>query len=237
MEKGVSYIVPPSQCHYLPDREWQLEYRIEPTLNKSSYLQLLKSGWRRFGWMLFRPRCANCVACQPLRVLTDAFQPDRSQRRVQKANQDIRLVIGEPQIDDERMDLYYRHHQHHADTKGWPDPSEENAVSHIESIVEGPFPVEEWAYYIEDELVAISYIDALADGLSGIYFYHAPEHRKRSLGTWICLSLIEQAAVNKLPYVYLGYYIEDCRSMAYKGRFGPHEILSPTTGLWKVPEH
>ena len=201
-----------------------------PSLSSQQYLQLVKQGWRRFGWTLFRPRCASCQACQPIRVPVETFKPDRSQRRVQKANQHTQLVIGEPKIDSARLDLYYRHHKHHAETKGWSEPDIENAIGHIASIVDGPFPIEEWAYYIEDQLVAISYIDVLSEGYSGIYFYHDPDYRKYSLGNWICLSMIDQAKQRGLPFIYLGYYIKDCRSMAYKGRFLPNQILAD--GQW-----
>jgi leucyl-tRNA---protein transferase len=231
MNKGVSYIAQPSQCHYLPDQMWRMEYRIIPNLTKAGYLQLVQQGWRRFGWTLFRPRCSACQACQPIRVPAESFRPDRSQRRVQKANANTKLIIGEPTIDSQRLDVYFRHHQHHAQQKGWSEPNLDDAMGHISSIVEGPFPVEEWAYYIDDRLVAISYVDALPEGYSGIYFYHDPDLRKLSLGTWICMSLIEEAKKRQLQFVYFGYYIKDCRSMAYKGRFVPNQVLA-SNGQW-----
>src|SRR6476659_8605767 len=109
MDKGVTYLAEPSQCHYLPDRQWRLEYRIIPGLDMPSYWELVNKGWRRFGWTLFRPRCLSCQECRPLRVVVDSYEPDRSQRRVQKANAQTRLVRGAPRIDSERLDLYYRH--------------------------------------------------------------------------------------------------------------------------------
>ena len=225
------YLPPATQCHYLPDQMWRLEYRIVQQLTSDEYRGLVQQGWRRFGHMLFRPRCPACTACQPIRVVVDAFRPDRNQRRVEKLNSETRLVIGAPQIDQARLDLYQRHHVHHAEQKGWPLPEMDHGHQHIASIIEGPLPVMEWAYYRDDRLVAISYIDDLRDGYSGIYFYHDPDYRKLSLGTWICLSLIRQAAGRHIPYIYLGYYIEGCRSMEYKGRFGPNQVLSPD-GKW-----
>src|SRR5205814_820379 len=99
MIKGMRYLPPATQCHYLPDEQWRLEYVIVQSLTGEQYLSLIKKGWRRFGHMLFRPKCPACTACQPLRVLVDAFQPDRSQRRVQKSNADTQLIIGAPRID------------------------------------------------------------------------------------------------------------------------------------------
>jgi leucyl-tRNA---protein transferase len=231
MDKGMRYLPPATPCHYLPDQLWRLEYRVVPELATDEYDRLVKQGWRRFGHMLFRPRCPSCTACQPLRVIVDAFRPDRSQRRVQRANAATRLVISEPEIDESRLDLYKRHHAHHADQKGWPNPDSDHGLRHLRSIINGPLPVSEWTYYVDERLVAVSYIDNLADGFSGVYFYHDPELRKLSLGNWICLSLIAQAAEQGLPFVYLGYYINGCRSMEYKGAFMPNQVLD-INGKW-----
>lgn len=230
MDRGLRYLPPATPCHYLPEQLWRLEYVLAEKLSRSQFGELVQKGWRRFGTILFRPRCPSCTACQPIRVVVDRFKPDRSQRRVHKANAETRIEIGAPRIDDERLSLYERHHRHHAEQKGWPEPESDRGVQHINSIVNGPLPVSEWAYYRDDRLVAISYIDNLADGFSGIYFFHDPEHRQLSLGNWICLSLIEEAARQKLPYVYLGYYISGCRSMEYKGKFAPNQVLSADGG-------
>ena len=45
------------------------------------------------------------------------------------------------------------------------------------------------------------------------------------LGTWMILSVIEQARLKKLPYVYLGYFVKGCRSMNYKKNYKPNEIM------------
>jgi arginyl-tRNA--protein-N-Asp/Glu arginylyltransferase len=230
--KFQTYLPPASDCSYLPDRLSRLEYRVYENITPDEYLEMVRSGWRRFGNMLFRPRCPACTACQPIRTLVSEFQPDRSQRRVEKANHDTRLVIRQPILDQERVELYYRHHAHHAEQKGWPDPDVRGGIDHCANIINGPFPVEEWDYYVGDRLVAVGYIDRLAEGYSGIYFYHDPEFRDRSLGNWICLTLIQQAKLNGMPYVYFGYFIAGCRSMEYKGRFGPNQVLD-SDGQWK----
>src|SRR2546428_13933585 len=121
MESLFQYVAPPSSCGYLPEETWQLAYEHVAELSAAEYLQRLREGWRRFGHVLFRPRCAACSACRSLRVLVDRFRPDRSQRRVRKANEDtVRIQIGTPHVNRARLALYDRYHAYQADAKGWP---------------------------------------------------------------------------------------------------------------------
>jgi arginine-tRNA-protein transferase len=223
---------PPSKCQLLPDQKWQLEYDLVYSLGQDEYQRRINQGWRRFGNMLFRPHCPACTACQPIRILAQDFRPNRSQRRVRKANTETVLVISDPVIDQVRHDLYMRHHAHHAAQKGWPLPEAEGALGSILSIVESSLPVKEWDFYRDDKLVAVCYVDELGEGFSGIYFYHDPDYRNLSLGTWMCMTLIDEAVKCSLPYVFLGYYVKGCRSMEYKGRFVPNQVLV-ADGLWE----
>ena len=76
--------------------------------------------------------------------------------------------------------------------------------------------------------------DRLSDGLSLVYSFYDPDHHDRSLGSYIILEHIEYARSLKLPYVYLGYWIEGSRKMAYKSRFTPQERLT-RHGWMRVP--
>src|SRR4051794_22421887 len=85
MESLFRFVASPSQCGYLPDRLWSLEYEMVGRVTPAEYMERLRAGWRRFGATLFRPRCGSCRECRSLRVVVSAFRPDRSQRRAARA--------------------------------------------------------------------------------------------------------------------------------------------------------
>lgn len=244
MQSLFRYIAAPTTCGYLPAQQWSLEYEFVAELTPGEYLQRMVEGWRRFGHMLFRPACQACRACRPVRVRAAAFRPDRSQRRCRTANQGVvERRIGAPSATRAKLDLYDRYHAYQAVHKGWPEHPARDVGSYVDSFVNQPFAVEEWTYYLAGRLIGVGYVDALpppadappgpeAAGLSAIYFYYDPLERGRSPGTWNVLCLIDEARRRGLPYVYLGYYVEGCSSMAYKPRFAPNEIRGPD-GAWR----
>ena len=81
-------------------------------------------------------------------------------------------------------------------------------------------------------LVGACLTDQQADGLSMIYSFFEPDYEQRpGLGTFIILDHIVRAGRASLPYVYLGYWVEESKRMAYKSRFRPLERLGP--GGWR----
>ncbi len=244
MESLFHFVAEPSPCGYLPDQLWSLEHEFVAAMTPAEYLERLVQGWRRFGTMLFRPACHGCNACRSVRVQVEPFRPDRSQRRTRRANEGVvNLSIGPPSVSRAKLQLYDLYHAHQAEAKGWPCHPAKDAASYAQSFVHHPFPVEELCYSLDGRLVGVGYVDPLppaataggaflGGGLSAIYFYYDPRQRFRSLGTWNVLCLIEEAARRRLPYVYLGYYVEGCPSMAYKPRFVPNQLLGPD-GNWR----
>ena len=231
MESLFTFATPPSECGYLPQERWRLRYEIVGRLTPAEYLDRLKRGWRRFGHSLFRPECETCRRCRSLRVPVAGFRPDRSQRRAWAANErDVRIEIGPPSVSREKLDLYDRFHAYQTESKGWPEHELKSPDDYLESFVENPFEVQEWCYYLGKRLVGVGYVDRLPEALSAIYFFYDPDERRRSLGTFNVLSLIRSAAASGLRHVYLGYYVAGCRSLEYKARFRPSEVLGPEGG-------
>jgi arginine-tRNA-protein transferase len=77
-------------------------------------------------------------------------------------------------------------------------------------------------------LIGACLTDQQADGLSMIYSFFEPDYPDRpGLGTYIILDHIIRAGRAGLPYVYLGYWVEHSRRMAYKAKFRPLERLGP----------
>src|SRR2546426_10034018 len=191
MQSLFNYVAAPSPCGYLPQQQWSLQYELFGDLSAAEYLERLRQGWRHFGAMLFRPRCPGCSACQSLRVIVDEFRPKRSQQRARKLNVDqIELRIHPPSVTRAKLKLYDAFHAFQSEVKGWPEHPAKDAASYRHSFVENPFPIEEWSYYLDGNLVGVGYVDALVGGMSAIYFFYDPALRHRSFGTWNVLTLI-----------------------------------------------
>jgi arginine-tRNA-protein transferase len=237
MESLFCFTSAPAPCTYLPGQRASLEYEIVGKLSPAEYLQRMLDGWRRFGHMLFHTACNACNACRSVRVHADRFRPNRSQRRARHMNEGVvRLEIGEPSVSDEKLRLYDRFHEHRSETVGWAYHGAKDVASYVDAFVAQPFAVEEWRYFLGERLVGVGYVDALPQpgcgGLSAIYFYYDPDEKRRSLGTWNVLCVLDEAARRGMPFAYLGYYVEGCRSLEYKGNFVPNQLRGPD-GVWR----
>jgi len=225
------FISGPDTCHYLPDRDATQQYAEMAQLSPEEYEGLMNQGWRKFGTTLFRPVCAHCSECRPLRIPTAEFTPDRSQQRAWRKNADLEVRYAQPTVDAARLDLYRRYQAEQSATKGWPD-TERTAQSYARQFVHNPLPSVEISLWEGDTLRAIVITDITPSCVSGVYHFHDPDCRSRGLGTCVLLHTIELARRLEKPWVYLGYYVAECASMAYKTRFQPHEILQPN-GVWE----
>mgnify|MGYP001326681501 FL=1 len=81
-------------------------------------------------------------------------------------------------------------------------------------------------------MLAISVTDSLTDGISAVYNFYDPELTSRGLGIFMILSLIEETIKQNKRFLYIGYWIKECKKMSYKNQFDPSEHL--IDGKWMI---
>lgn len=93
-------------------------------------------------------------------------------------------------------------------------------------------------YRVNGALIAVGVVDVLPQGLSSVYVFYDPDfsHNVAPLGKFTVLREIQWAQEHKLPYYYLGYYIESCVKMRYKADYAPSDLLCPKTATWVPAE-
>ncbi|MDE0855349.1 MAG: arginyltransferase [Nevskia sp.] len=212
-------------CGYLPQRSARSAF-VDPAfpLTDGLYGALLDQGFRRSGNYAYRPMCHLCRSCRSVRIAVDEFRPDRSQRRCLRDNADLALRVV-TRLHDEHYQLYRRYlRARHAG--GGMDPDDSEAFREFLGCSWGC--TEFWEFRREGELLALSVVDRIPQGYSAVYTFFAPELPARSLGTYAILRQVAQAQQQRLPYVYLGYWVEGSEKMDYKRRFQPLEVLQPS---------
>ena len=192
------------------------------------YSELVRGGFRRSGVFTYRPNCASCQACVPVRLPVARFVPNRSQKRCLRAHAGLRARELPLMNFEEHYQLYQRYQSvRHAGGGMDQDNHEQYAHFLLQSRVDSRL-----IEFTENGVLRmVSIIDVLDDGLSSVYTFYDPDIAGASFGTYNILWQINQCIANQRPYLYLGYWIRDSRKMAYKANFRPIEGL--TDGAWK----
>ena len=226
------FVTNPGPCPYLAGKT---ERKVFTELSGAHADELNEAlgriGFRRSQNVAYRPSCIDCKSCVSVRVLTDEFQPNATQRRIIKRNADLAVSACRPWSTSEQYDLLRRYlSQRHPsggmsgmDDMDYADMVEQSPVrSHvIEYRTPGRFGR-------LGELVGACLTDQQGDGLSMIYsFYDAEAEGRPGLGNYIIMDHIMRAKAAGLPYVYLGYWVEGAARMQYKIRYRPMERLGP----------
>ncbi len=225
-----------TNCPYLDSRVARLPMRL-PTrpLTAAEFSERLHVGDRRQGLVLYRPACPDCRACEAIRLDVESFKPNKTQRRIYRRGQKaFRIEIGEPRLSAEKVALYNKH-KVGRDLMGEGDPIDETGYGAF--LVDSCTESFEIRYIVNDgydaggeRLAGVAVVDRGSDALSAVYTYFDPDLRQLSPGVF---SVLEQMQLCKrwgLRWLYLGLYVAECESMAYKARYLPHERL--LDGKW-----
>ena len=188
------------------------------------YDRLSRAGFRRSHSIAYRPACPSCTACKPVRIRVKDFNWSKRFRRTENQNKDLIALEMAAHATEEQFDLFqqYQEGRHSGGEMETMDFREYRAM-----IEDSPVDsqVIEFRAKETDTLVGFLLADRQSDALSAVYSAYDVNNAARSLGTYMVLWLIKQACERHKPYVYLGYWVESSRKMAYKADFRPIEVF------------
>ncbi|HNO80258.1 MAG TPA: arginyltransferase [Phycisphaerae bacterium] len=210
------------QCPYLPEQQASSEgFFVDTEMEADIYRAFMDRGFRRSGRVFYRPACAKCESCIPMRIPAMRFEPTKSMRRVWRKNADVTVVEGDYKPSKAKFELFVRYLDGQHD-----DTMSRERESFKDFLYGSPVPAKEFCYKLGERLIGVSIADDLPNALSSVYMYFDPEEAARSLGTFSVMAEIEHCRREGIAYYYLGYYVPGSKTMSYKARFAPAEILN-----------
>jgi arginyl-tRNA--protein-N-Asp/Glu arginylyltransferase len=231
------YLTAPYPCSYLPDRQARSQVATPALLiDTAVYSELVQRGFRRSGSYTYQPYCDNCRACVPLRILAKQFSANRSQRRAWRQHAHLDATLHPLQDNAEYYDLYQRYQRARHKDGGMDNDDRESyqnflLQSHVDSLLVEFREPADFAQGSQGVLRMVSVIDLLSDGLSSVYTFYDPDLPRACFGIYNVLWQIELCRKLDLDHVYLGYWIEHSRKMAYKTQYQPAQGLQD--GIWR----
>lgn len=222
------FATPPHSCSYLPSRLATTVFADPRVANSTDMYSVLSGyGFRRSGDHLYRPQCARCSACVPVRIPVRRFRPRRSQSRVWKRNADLDVTARDGIFDPSHFELYrqYMRARHRGGSMDNPTPEQ-----YREFLFSKWADTELFEFRLHSRLAAVAVCDRLRDGLSAVYTFFDPALSSRSPGAYAILWEIERTRRLGLDWLYLGYWIEGSSKMRYKSEYRPQQRL--IDGRW-----
>ena len=226
------FVTSPSPCPYLPGKQERKVFTELTGIHATELNDALgRIGFRRSQGVAYRPSCAGCTACVSVRVVTAAFQPNATQRKLLKRHADVEVTPCRPWATDEQYQLLRRYLATRHPGGGMAGMDEDDYADMIEHS-----PVNSLVFEYREpaangrpgRLIGCCLTDRQADGLSMIYsFFDADIADRPGLGNFIIMDHIARAREAGLAYVYLGYWVKGSTRMAYKVRYRPIEVLGP----------
>ena len=225
----------PSPCPYLKDRDSRMEYRYVDGCDFAVNDALARRGFRRFGKYFSKPNCAGCRECVNIRVDALNFKFNKSARRTMRKNENTKIILTKPLLDDAHVALYKKYHKFMQEKREWKY-YELDFRRYYELYVAGHAEFgKEIAYFADGRLIGVDLVDILSDGISAVYCYYDPDFADLSIGRYSLYQQILLARQLNLRWIYLGYYVKDCPSLAYKADYKPYERLCEYVALDETP--
>ncbi|MDD5579499.1 MAG: arginyltransferase [Methylobacter sp.] len=210
-------------CSYLDEEIAQSAFVQTPFYTLPSiYPKLIAKGFRRSGNEVYIPHCARCSACIPARVEVAKFKASKNQKRCWKKNANTRAIIKPPVFEQTHYDMYRRYQNIRHGDGSMAHSSPDEYINFLGSTWSNTQFIE---FSINNELAGIAVIDRLDDALSAVYTFFEPKFSSYSLGTYAILWEIEHAKLQYKEFLYLGFWIENCKKMSYKIEYRPIQLL------------
>ncbi|XP_014679435.1 PREDICTED: arginyl-tRNA--protein transferase 1-like isoform X2 [Priapulus caudatus] len=122
-------------------------------------------------------------------------------------------------------------------------PHKVDAKQHRRFLVDSPLQEEagrgsyHQQYWLDGRLIAVGVLDLLPRYVSSVYLYYDPDYSFLSLGTYAALrevALTRQLMREdpRMRYYGMGFYIQSCPKMRYKGNVRPAQLLCPQAYTW-----
>ena len=230
------FLTAPTPCPYLPGREERKVFAHLPLSEGAAVNDsLTQVGFRRSQNIAYRPACESCRACQSARLPINDYALSRSERRIVSRNADLERHVVEAEATAEQFELLRSYLTARHATGGMADMTWPDYLAMVEDTSVRTHIIE---YRLRSrdhgpgDLIACVLVDVLNDGLSLVYSFYSPTLGRRSLGSFMILDHLAQGRAMRLPYVYLGYWVQGSEKMDYKSRFSPMEVLRP--GGWSL---
>ena len=231
-------VLPSRPCPYLSGRVETIRGFLCSEMHPAVYHAFMDRAFRRSGNFFYQPVCHGCRECTPIRVPTATFTPSKSQRRVWRRNAGVTVDVSpDARPTDEKYELYTRYQrERHGDLIPAAEDRAAEYAHFADFLHAAVVDTIEFTYRdaATHALLGVGIADIAPQSLSSVYFYYDPAaSRRRSLGVYSAMWEIGFAALEKVPYYYLGYWVRDCGTMRYKADFHPCELLGPD-GVWRA---
>lgn len=217
------YLTANYNCGYLESKKAQsIVASPYQAINQQEFNNLIHQGFRRSGNHVYKPHCHECEKCIPIRIKVDDLKLNTTQKKCLKRNQ-FKVEISDLKFEQEDFLLYqsYQTKRHNDQSTSEEDQKEEYKNFLLTSNHDSKM----FKFYLNKQLMIISIVDLISDGISAVYTIYNQHFPKLSLGTYAILWQSEWCKENNFSYLYLGYWINENAKMRYKTNFKPYELF------------